>query len=92
MLAQAQLLRIAFWNDLKLGKQTCGKPASRLQTVDRKLNSVARFSPTLGPAHAHARFLCMTFKNGLKPGEQTHGKPVSRLQARNRKLKSFTRC
>ena len=49
--AQVLTVRIAFQNGLKLGEQTRGKPASRLQekeAIDRTLKSVRRFLAHFG--------------------------------------------
>ena len=49
---------MALKNGLRLGAQTRGRPASRLQAkeaIDRTLKSVRRFLPTLDHTHARVR-------------------------------------
>ena len=86
--AQAQSARsfVALWNGPKIVLQTLGKPASRLQALDRKLNVPRTFAYfRSGAAHAQAQaqsaksFLALW--NRPKLVLQTLGKPASRLQA-----------
>ena len=83
----------AFQNRLKLGVQTRGKPASRLQALDCRPKLSESLSPLLKacmrthwPYHPDWR-KNQAFQNRLKLGLQTRGKLASRLQALDRKLK-----
>ena len=66
--------------------QTLGKPASRLQSLDRELKVPRTFAHLRSdPAHAQAEAQCaksfLTVWNRLKIVLQTLGKSASRLQS-----------
>ena len=83
---------LAVWNRPKIVLQTLGKPASRLQSLDRELK-VPRTLVHFGsdPVHAQAEAQCaksfLAVWNMPKIVLQTLGKPVSRLQSLDRELK-----
>ena len=81
----------ALWNRPKLVLQTLGKPASRLQLLDRELKVPRTFSHFRSEA-AHAQVEAQGAKSFLavsnrpKKVLQTLGKPAIRLQALDREL------
>ena len=94
--AQAEAQRaksfLAVWNRPKIVLQTLGKPASRLQSLDRDLKVPRTFTHFRShPAHAQEEaqsaksFLAVW--NRPKIVLQTLGKPASRLQSLDRELK-----
>ena len=90
--AQSAKSFLAVWNRPKIVLQTLGKPASRLQSLDRDLKVPRTFAHFRSdPAHAQAE--AQSAKNSLavwnrpKIVLQTLGKPASRLQSLDRELK-----
>ena len=90
--AQSAKSFLAVWNRPKIVLQTLGKPASRLQSLDRDLKVPRTFAHFRSdPAHAQAE--ARSAKNSLavwnrpKIVLQTLGKPASRLQSLDRDLK-----
>ena len=92
--AQAQSAKsfLAVWNRPKIVLQTLGKPASRLQSLDRELKVPRTFTHFRSdPAHAQEEaqsaksFLAVW--NRPKIVLQTLDKPASRLQSLDRELK-----
>ena len=90
--AQSAKSFLAVWNRPKIVLQTLGKPASRLQSLDRGLKVPRTFTHLRSdPAHAQAEaqgaksFLAVW--NRPKIVLQTLGKPASRLQSLDRDLK-----
>ena len=90
--AQSAQSFLAVWNRPKIVLQTLGKPASRLQSLDRELKVPRPFAHfSLDPAHAQEEaqsaksFLAVW--NRPKIVLQTLGKPASRLQSLDRELK-----
>ena len=90
--AQSAKSFLAVWNRPKIVLQTLGKPASRLQSLDRGLKVPRTFTHLRShPAHAQEeaqsakRFLAVW--NRPKIVLQTLGKPESRLQSLDRELK-----
>ena len=90
--AQSAKSFLAVWNRPKIVLQTLGKPASRLQSLDRDLKVPRTFSHFRShPAHAQEEaqsaksFLAVW--NRPKIVLQTLGKPASRLQSLDRELK-----
>ena len=90
--AQSAKSFLAVWNRPKIVLQTLGKPASRLQSLDRDLKVPRTFAHFRSdPAHAQAEV--QSAKNFLavwnrpKIVLQTLGKPASRLQSLDRELK-----
>ena len=89
--AQSSKSFLALWNRPKLGLQTLGKHAIRLQALDPKLNVPGIFGYfrsdqvlAQGEAQASKRFLALW--NQPKRVLQTLGKLAIRLQALDRKL------
>ena len=89
--AQSAKSSLVLWNRPKLVLQTLGKPANRLQALDRKLNVPRTFAHLKSEA-AHAQAKAQSAKSFLalwnrpKLVLQTLGKFVIRLQALDRKL------
>ena len=90
--AQSAKSFLAVWNRPKMVLQTLGKPASRLQSLDREINVPRTFAQLRSdPAHAQAEaqsaksFLAVC--NRPKIVLQTLGKPASRLQSLDREVK-----
>ena len=90
--AQSDKSFLAVWNRPKIVLWTRGKPASRLQSLDRKLKMPRPFAHLRSdPAHAQEKaqsaksFLAVC--NRPKIVLQTLGKPASRLQSFDRELK-----
>ena len=90
--AQSAKSFLAVWNRPKIVLQTLGKPASRLQSLDRDLKVPRTFTHFRShPAHAQEEaqsaksFLAVW--NRPKIVLQTLGKPASRLQSLDRDLK-----
>ena len=90
--AQSAKSFLAVWNRPKIVLQTLGKPASRLQSLDRDLKVPRTFTHFRShPAHAQEKaqsaksFLAVW--NRPKIVLQTLGKPASRLQSLDRELK-----
>ena len=90
--AQSAKSFLAVWNRPKIVLQTLGKPASRLQSLDRELKVPRTFTHFRSlPAHAQEEaqsaksFLAVW--NRPKIVLQTLGKPASRLQSLDRDLK-----
>ena len=98
--AQSAKSFLAVWNRLKIVLQTLGKPASRLQSLDRDLKVPRTFAHFRSdPAHAQEEaqsaksFLAVW--NRPKIVLQTLGKPASCLQSLDRDLnvpRTFTHC
>ena len=90
--AQSAKSFLAVWNRPKIVLQTLGKPASRLQSLDRDLK-VPRTFAHLRSDPAHAQEEAQSAKSFLavwnrpKIVLQTLGKPASRLQSLDRDLK-----
>ena len=90
--AQSAKSFLTVWNRPKIVLQTLGKPASRLQSLDRELKVPRTFAHLRSdPAHAQAEaqsaktFLAVW--NRAKIVLQTLGKSVKRLQSLHRDLK-----
>ena len=90
--AQSVKSLLAVWNIPKIVLQTLGKPASRLQSLDREFKVPRTFAPVRsdqGHAQAEAesakRFLAVW--NMPKIVLKTRGKPATRLQSLDRELK-----
>ena len=95
--AQSAKSFLTVWNRPKIVLQTLGKPASRLQSLDRELKVPTTCAHLRSdPAHAQAEAQCaksfLTVWNRLKIVLQTLGKPASRLQSLDRELKVPTTC
>ena len=90
--AQSAKSFLAVWNRPKIVLQTLGKPASRLQSLDRELK-VPRPFTHFGSDPAHAQEEAQSAKSFLavwnrpKIVLQTLGKSASRLQSLDRELK-----
>ena len=90
--AQSAKSFLAVWNRPKIVLQTLGKPASRLQSLDRELKVPRTFAHLRSEA-AHAQAEAQSAKSFLavwnrpKIVLQTLGKPASRLQSLDRELK-----
>ena len=90
--AQSSKSFLAVWNRPKIVLQTLGKPASRLQSLDRELKVHRTFANFRSEA-AHAQEEAQSSKSFLavwnrpKIVLQTLGKPASRLQSLDRELK-----
>ena len=90
--AQSAKSFLAVWNRPKIVLQTLGKPASRLQSLDRDLKVPRTFTHFRSdPAHAQEEALSaesfLAVWNRPKIVLQTLGKPASRLQSLDRDLK-----
>ena len=91
--AQSAKSFLAVWNMPKIVLQTLGKPASRLQSLDRELKVPRTFAPFRSD-QAHAQAEAESPKSFLAVWNrpeivlQTLGKPASRLQSLDRELKS----
>ena len=83
---------LAVWNRPKIVLQTLGKPASRLQSLDREFKVPRTFAhfrsdPAHAQAEAHKAKSFLAVWNWPKIVLQTLGKPASRLQSLDRELK-----
>ena len=90
--AQSAKCFLAVWNRPKRVLQTLGKPASRLQSLDRELKVTRTFAPFRSDqAHAQAEAQSAKSFLALWTGRQIVlqflGKPASRLQSLDRELK-----
>ena len=92
--AQSSKSFLALWNRFKLVLQTLGKPAIRLQALDRKLNVPGTFghfrsdqAHAQGEAQSSKGFLALW--NRPKLVLQTLGNLAIRLQALDRKLNAL---
>ena len=90
--AQSSKSFLAVWNRPKIVLQTLGKPASRLQSLDRELKVHRTFANFRSEA-AHAQEEAQSSKSFLavwnrpKIVLQTLGKPARRLQSLDREIK-----
>ena len=90
--AQSAKSFLAVWNRPKIVLQTLGKPASRLQSLDRDLKVPRTFTHFRShPAHAQEEAQSaksfLPVWNRPKIVLQTLGKRASRLQSLDRELK-----
>ena len=90
--AQSAKSFLAVWNMPKIVLQTLGKPASRVQSLNRELNAPRTFAH-FRSAQAHTQVEAQSAKSFLavwnmpKIVLQTLGEPASRLQSLDRELK-----
>ena len=90
--AQSAKSFLAVWNRPKIVLQTLGKPASRLQSLDRERNvprpfTLFRSDPAHAQEDAQSAKSVLAVCNRLKIVLQTLGKSASRLQSLDRELK-----
>ena len=90
--AQSAKSFLAVWNRPKIVLQTLGKPASRLQSLDRGLKVPRTFThfrshPVHAQEEAQGAKSFLAVRNRPKIVLQTLGKPASRLQSLDRDLK-----